>query len=145
MIRAVDPARCRELPAMDHAALSHGQATVVARTHAAELAMEAHLLALEACDLMGIKTVVLDSVSDASLLLIELALELMLHKRSLRLFRRCGLCKCHGGRYSECRHECKLDESHGVSPSVTAVADFAPGPLTLTETPCLKIRCVKIC
>jgi len=141
MIRAVDPARSRELPAMDHAALSHGQATVVARTHAAELAMHTHLLALEACTLTGSKTVVLDSVSDASLLLVELSL----HNRILRLFLRSGLCKCHGGRYSECRHECKLDESHGVSPSVTAVADFAPGPLTLTETPRQQFRCVKIC
>jgi hypothetical protein len=141
MFRAKDAARCEHLPAPNHAALPHREATVAARTHTAELAMNAHLLALEAGTLTGSETVVFDSVSDASLLLVEL----VLHNRFLRLFRGGGLRKCHGGRCSECRHKYELDESHGASPSVTAVADFAPGLLTLAETPHLQFRCVKIC
>jgi hypothetical protein len=123
MFRAENPSRCEHLPALDHAALSHREAPVVPRTHRPELAMNPHLLPLKACALTRCETVVPDSASDASLLLVELAL----HNRILRLFRRCGLCKCHGGRCSECRHKYELDESHGVSPSVTAVADIAPG------------------
>ena len=46
--------------------------------------MNPHLLALKACALTRCETVVPDSASDASLLLVELAL----HNRILRLFRR---------------------------------------------------------
>jgi hypothetical protein len=127
MLRAVDPPRCHELPAMDHVALSHREAPVVARPHRSELAMSPHLLPLKACALTRCETVVPDSAADASRLLVELALEFSLHNRILRLILRRGLCKCHGGRCSECRHKYELDKSHGVSPSVTAVADFPTG------------------
>jgi hypothetical protein len=99
----------------------------VARPYRSELAMNPHLLPLKACALTRCETVVLDSAADASLLLLELALELVLHNRILRLILRSGLCKCHGGRCSECRHKYELDKSHHVSPSVTAMADIATG------------------
>jgi len=119
MLRAEDPARCNILPMTDDAAIVHRQATVVARTHGAHLAMNAHLLPLEACALSRSETVVLDSVSNPSLLV-----ELALHNRIFRLFLRSGLCEGQGRRCSECRQKYKLDEFHGVSPSVTAVADL---------------------
>jgi hypothetical protein len=119
---AEDPARCRDLPAMKHAALSHGQAPVVPCTHCAELAVNASLLPFQAKALSRCEAAASHSIANASLLV-----ELTLHNRIFGLFRRGGLCKRHGGRCSECRHKYKLEESHGVSPSVTAVADIAPG------------------
>jgi hypothetical protein len=116
MLRAEDPVRCNDLPAMDHATLSHRQAPVVPRAHCAELAVNAPLLPFHANALSGCEAAASHSIANASLLV-----ELALHNRILRLLRRSGLCKRHGGRYSQCRHKYKLHDSHGVSPSVTAV------------------------
>jgi hypothetical protein len=107
----------------EDAAILHRKTAIVICTHGARLAMNAHLLPLEACALSRSETVVPDSVSDASLL-VELALELTLHDWILWLFLRSGLSKCQGRRCSECRHKYKLEELHGVSPSVTAVAEL---------------------
>ncbi len=65
---AEDPARGKVLPAIDHAALLHGEASIVVRAHRACLAMNAHLLPLKACALPWSETSVLDPVSNASLL-----------------------------------------------------------------------------
>jgi hypothetical protein len=118
MLGAEDSARSNILPVAEYAAISHRQATIVVRTHGAHLAMNAHLLALEACALSRSETVIFESVSYASLLV-----EFALHNRILWLFLRGSLSKCQGRRCSECRHEYKLEEFHGVSPSVTAVAE----------------------
>jgi hypothetical protein len=135
-----DPARGYVLPAMDHAALLHGQASVVASAHPTYLAMNAHLLPLKACSLPWGEASVPDPVSNASLLV-----EFALHNRVLRLFRRGGLGECDGWRCKQGRHKYELCESHGVSPSVTAVTLNRSWPLTLQETRSLKNRCVKIC
>jgi hypothetical protein len=116
MFRAEDPARCHVLPAMEHAALSHRQVSIVPRTYRAELAVDASLLPFQSNTLARSEAAASHSIANASLLV-----EFALHNRILRLFRRGGLCKRHGGRCSQCRHKYKLDESHGVSPSVTAV------------------------
>jgi hypothetical protein len=87
-----DPARSRILPQMDPAALLQRQAAVVTRAHGAELAMNTHLLALEACALSRSETVVADSVSDASLLA-----KLTLHNWILLLFLRGGLANVRAG------------------------------------------------
>jgi hypothetical protein len=135
-----DPARGYVLPAMDHAALLHGQASVVTCAHRMYLAMNAHLLPLKACSLPRSEASVADPVSNASLLV-----ELALHNRILRLFLRSGLSECNGRRCKQGRHKYELCESHGVSPSVTAVTLNRSWPLTLQETRALQIRCVKIC
>jgi hypothetical protein len=113
---AEDPARGDVLPAMDHTALFHGQASVVVCAHSTYLAMNAHLLPLKACALPWSEAVISDSISNASLLV-----ELALYNRILRLFGRSGLGKCDGRRCKQGRHKYELHESHGVSPSVTAV------------------------
>jgi hypothetical protein len=117
MLCAEDSARSNVLPMAEYAAIFHREAAIVVRAHGAHLAMNPYLLALEACTLARSETVVLDSVADASLLV-----EFALHNWILWLFLRGGLSKCQGRRCSECRHEYKLEEFHGVSPSVTAVA-----------------------
>jgi hypothetical protein len=116
VLRASDPVRGDILPAMDHAALLHGEASVVARAHRAYLAMNAHLLPLKACALPRSQASMLDSASNAPLLVV-----FALHNRILRLLGRGGLGKRDGGRCNHSRHKYKLCESHGVSPSVTAV------------------------
>jgi hypothetical protein len=113
---AEDPARGDVLPAMDHTALFHGQASIVPRAHRMYPAMNAHLLPLKACTLPWSEAFISDSVSNASLLD-----ELALYNRILRLFGRSGLSKCDGRRCKQGRHKYELHESHGVSPSVTAV------------------------
>jgi hypothetical protein len=116
MVCTEDPARGDILPAMDHAPFVHGQAPVVTRAHSTNLAMNAHLLPLKACSLTRSEASIADSISNASLLV-----ELALHNRILRLFLRSGLDECHGRRCKQGRHKYELCESHGVSPSVTAV------------------------
>jgi hypothetical protein len=111
-----DPARGNVLPAMDHAALFHVQASIMACAHATYLAMNAHLLPFEACSLPWSEAPVPDPVSNASLLV-----EFALHNRVLRLLGRGGLGECDGWRCKQGRHKYELHESHGVSPSVTAV------------------------
>jgi len=113
---AIDPARGNVLPAMDRAALLQGEASVVARAHRTYLAMNAHLLLFQACALSWSQASMLDPVPNASLLV-----EFALHNRILRLLRRGCLGKRDGGRCNHGRHKDKLCESHGVSPSVTAV------------------------
>jgi hypothetical protein len=113
---AIDPARGKVLPAMDRATLLHGEASVVARPHRTHLAMNAHLLPFQACALPWSESSMLDPVSNASLLV-----ECALHNRIPRLFLRGVLGKGDGGRCNHRRHKHKLRESHGVSPSVTAV------------------------
>src|ERR1700739_4555570 len=103
VVCAKDPARCNILPAVDHTAVSHRQVSVVPRTHRAELAMNAPLLPFQANTLARSEAAVLDSVSDASLLV-----ELALHNRILRLFGRGGLGKSHGRRCSEWRPKYKV-------------------------------------
>jgi hypothetical protein len=112
-----DPARCNVLPAMNHAAISHRQVPIVPRTHRAKLAMNASLLPFQSNALARCEPTASHAIDNAPLLV-----EFALHNRILRLFRRAGLGKRHGRRCSQCRHKYKLDESHGVSPSVTAVA-----------------------
>jgi hypothetical protein len=137
---AEDPARGGVLPAMDHATLFHVEAPVLMRAHRTCLAMNAHLLPFKACSLPGSEAAVPDSISNASLLV-----EFALHNRILRLFRRGGLGKCDGWRCNQSRHKYELHESHGVSPSVTAVTLNRSWPLTLQETQAQQNRCVKIC
>jgi hypothetical protein len=116
VVCAEDPARGNVLPAMDHAPFVHRQASAVTRAHRMYLAMNAHLLPLKACSLPWSEAFISDSVSNASLLV-----ELALHNRILRLFLRRVLGECHGRRCKQGRHKYELHESHGVSPSVTAV------------------------
>jgi hypothetical protein len=118
MFRAEDPTRSNVLPVTKYTAILYGQTAVVTGAHDAHLAMNTHLLALEACALSRSEAVVLDSVADASLLV-----ELALHNRISWLFLRCGLSKCQGRGCNECRHKCKFEELHCVSPFVTAVAE----------------------
>jgi hypothetical protein len=126
----VDPVRGDVLPAMDHSALPHRQPTMVACAHAADLAMNSHLLPLKPRTLSWSGGAVPDAIADASLLV-----ELALHNRIFRLYGRGCLRECDGRRCSQCRHKHIFEESHGVSPSVTAVAEVSSGPLTSTETP----------
>jgi hypothetical protein len=121
---------------MEHAALLHVQVPVMPRAHGTELAMDVSLLPFEANTLARCEAAATHSIANASLLV-----ELTLHNRILRLFRRAGLGECHGGRNCQCRHKYKLHDSHGVSPSVTAVTLIRSWPLTLAETPRHKNRC----
>src|SRR5262249_28637721 len=100
VVRAIDPPRGDELPAMNHTALTHRETAVVTRAHRAELLMNPHLLPLKACVLSRSKAAIPESVVDALLLV-----ELTLHDRALRLFV-CGcLGKCKGRRCAQCRHK----------------------------------------
>ena len=95
---AVDAVRRDHLPAMDHAALSHREATVMTGAHGAELTVDAHLLTFQAGTPAWSELASPDTVADASLL-VELAFDdLVLCRRG------CGLCECKSGRCCECRY-----------------------------------------
>jgi hypothetical protein len=104
-------------------------------SHGAHLMVDAAVLPLKARGLARIEAAGSDAIGNASLL-VELALPDGLLVRG----RRGGLGNGDGGRCNQGRRENELEESHGVSPSVTAVAEFRFLPLTLSETPCLEIR-----
>jgi len=125
MFRAIDIARGDPLPVLDDAAILHRQMAIVASAQGMHLAMNAHLLPLEACALPRSELAVLNAVSDASLLV-----ELALHNRISRLRRRGCLGNGDGRRCSQCRHKYVLDKSHGGSPSVTAAVEVAPATHT---------------
>jgi hypothetical protein len=116
VLGAENPTRSNILPVMDDAALFHREAPIVTRAHRTELAMKTHLLPFEACSLPGIEPPIADAVSNPSLLV-----ELALHNRVLLLCGRSGLSESDGRRCNQGRHKYELCESHGVSPSVTAV------------------------
>jgi hypothetical protein len=116
MFSAEDPARRDVLPPLDHATLPHGQPSIVARAHRTYLSMNAHLLPFKACALPRGEASIVDPVANTALLV-----ELALHNRVPRLFLRGVLGECNGRRCKQGRHKYELHESHGVSPSVTAV------------------------
>jgi hypothetical protein len=96
---SIDAARGDVLPAVDHAAMFHREAAVVASAHATNLTMNARLLPLKSRTLARSECAISDTVADASLL-VELALD----DRVFCMYGR-GLGECKGGRCCQCRHK----------------------------------------
>lgn len=136
VLGAIDVARYDVLPMTNDPAIFHRQAPVVARAHGAHFAVDTSVLPLQTRSLVHIEPATSLAINDASLL-VHLALGDGVPVRGLRG----GLCNRNGGRYNESRHKYVFEESHGVPPSVTAVAAFRFLPLTLAETQYSQIGC----
>jgi hypothetical protein len=113
---AIDAAGCEVLSVGNHAAIAHGEAAIVARTHGAYFVTDTSLLPFEPRSLVAVQLPASEALIYASLLV-----ELALADGVILLCRRRSLGKRDGGRCNDCRHKDKFHDSHGVSPSVAAL------------------------